>query len=52
MKGGKKEVKTERRIRKAIIGKGHKLYVKTVFTELRRGKRKQDENNKLVHIKG
>ena len=36
---GKKEVKTERRIRKSIIGKPPRLYVKAVFSGFRRGKR-------------
>ncbi len=52
MKGGKKEVTTEKRIRKAIIGKGPRLYVKAVFSGFRRGKRTQDENHALVHIEG
>ena len=52
MKGGKKEVTTERRIRKAVIGKGPRLYVKAVFSGFRRGKRTQDENHALVHIEG
>ncbi len=49
---GKKEVKTERRIRKSIIGKPPRLYVKAVFSGFRRGKRTQDENHALVHIEG
>ena len=49
---GKKEVTTERRIRKSIIGKPPRLYVKAVFSGFRRGKRTQDENHALVHIEG
>jgi large subunit ribosomal protein L35Ae len=49
---GKKEVTTEKRIRKSIIGKPPRLYVKAVFSGFRRGKRTQDENHALVHIEG
>ena len=52
MKGGKKEVKTVKRIRKSIIGKPPRLYVKAIFSGFRRGKRTQDENHALVHIEG
>ena len=50
----KKEGKTttQKEIRKAIIGKPPRLYLRGVFTGFRRGKTTQDENHALVKIEG
>lgn len=47
-----KTEKVERRFRKSIIGRPPRLYLRGVFTGLRRGKRTQDENHALVKIEG
>jgi large subunit ribosomal protein L35Ae len=39
-------------IRKAVIGKPPRLYVKGIFTGFRRGKTTQDENHALVKVEG
>ena len=50
----KKEGKTttQKEIRKAIIGKPPRLYLRGVFTGFRRWKTTQDENHALVKIEG
>ena len=52
MSSPEKKVSTERRFRKAIIGKPPRLYLRGVFTGFRRGKTTQDENHALVKIEG
>ena len=51
-KDAKAKVTTEKRIRKSIIGKPPRLYLRGVFTGFRRGKTTQDENHALVKIEG
>lgn len=46
------KVTSELTIRKSIIGKPPRLYVKGIFTGFRRGKTTQDENHALVKIDG
>ena len=46
------KVSTQKQIRKAIIGKPPRLYLRGVFTGFRRGKTTQDENHALVRIEG
>ena len=47
-----KKVVTDKTIRKAIIGKPPRLYLRGVFTGFRRGKTTQDENHALVKLQG
>ena len=44
-KDSKAKVTTEKRIRKSVIGKPPRLYLRGVFTGFRRGKTTQDENH-------
>ena len=46
------KVTSETKIRKAIIGKPPRLYLKGVFTGFRRGKTTQDENHALIKVEG
>ena len=47
-----KKAQVEVQIRKSIIGKPPRLYLKGIFTGFRRGKTTQDENHALVKIEG
>ena len=51
-KDSKAKVTTGKRIRKSVIGKPPRLYLRGVFTGFRRGKTTQDENHALVKIEG